>query len=76
MERAPKRPETAPPSAAVIWNRLRSLQSLCQNEEGLLFITGVDGKYNTGSNRVLNFLLFGHSGREVSQNLSDDFEDV
>ena len=75
MERPPKRPELHP-SCAVIWNRLRYLQTLCPKTQGLLFVTGVDGKYNVGSNKAVNFCVLGFSGREVYQSIKDEFEDV
>ena len=75
MERAPKRPE-GNPSPAVVWNRLRELQALCGKDVGLLFIGGVDGKFNIGSTRAINFVLSGLSGREICQQINDELEDV
>eukprot|EP00960_Hanusia_phi_P078237 768796-Hanusia_phi.AAC.5 len=46
-------------------NRLRALQSLIDDEDGLLFITGVDGNYNLGATIALNYLFFGSSGMQV-----------
>ncbi len=75
MERAPKRPEGSP-SPAVVWNRLREMQILCGEYMGLLFISGVDGKYNIGSTKALNYVLSGLSGGEICQKIRDEFEDV
>jgi hypothetical protein len=75
MERPPKRPE-GNPSSAVVWNRLRELQILCGKDRGLLFIGGVDGKYNIGSTKAINYVISGLSGREVYQKSDDKFEDV
>ena len=75
MERAPKRPE-GNPSPAVVWNRLRELQALCGKDVGLLFICGVDGKFNIGSTRAINYVLSGLSGREICQQIHDELEDV
>ena len=51
------------------------MQALCGNETGLLFVTGVDGKFNYGSAKALNY-IFGKSGREIYQRIKDDLEDV
>ncbi len=75
MERAPKRPEGSP-SPAVVWNRLRELQTLCGRDTGLLFISGVDGKFNIGCTRAINFVVSGSSGREICQQMNEDLEDV
>ncbi|KAJ1477950.1 hypothetical protein T484DRAFT_1819246 [Baffinella frigidus] len=64
---------------AEVRNRLRELQALCDGEkEALLFVSGVDGKYNDGARKVLNYLLHGCCGSEIysaSRSL-EEFDEV
>eukprot|EP00961_Rhodomonas_salina_P117837 1586023-Rhodomonas_salina.1 len=74
---APRRHEPVL-SPAVIRNRLRELQALCTDVEAMLFVSGVDGQYNEGSRKVLNFLLCGYSGNDILQSTRThpDLEDA
>ena len=71
LNSAPRRIE-GPVAPARVQNRLRELQALCTSDcEALLFVAGVDGKYNEGARKALNFLLYGCSGHEVTSSKSD-----
>eukprot|EP00195_Chlamydomonas_chlamydogama_P002993 CAMPEP_0202922708 /NCGR_PEP_ID=MMETSP1392-20130828/78065_1 /ASSEMBLY_ACC=CAM_ASM_000868 /TAXON_ID=225041 /ORGANISM="Chlamydomonas chlamydogama, Strain SAG 11-48b" /LENGTH=588 /DNA_ID=CAMNT_0049616349 /DNA_START=166 /DNA_END=1928 /DNA_ORIENTATION=- len=59
--------------------RLRRLQKFIESKglEALLFVPGVDGKYNTGSAQAIAYILQGTSNRDVvdSCHLGTDLED-
>ena len=75
MQDVPHRRDT-PPSCAEIRDRLRSLVSVCSSaDEALLFVTGIDGKYNAGSVKAINY-LFGFSGVDLFRALPEEFDDV
>jgi hypothetical protein len=55
-------------TVAASLNRLRRLQNACRQSasfSSLLFVCGVDGRYNWGGNAALQFVLNQHSNRDV-----------
>jgi hypothetical protein len=58
------------------WNRLRSLQSLCnQGDESLnalVFIPGPDGRNNPMAVRVMKYLFKGSVGKDLFDDILDE----
>lgn len=57
-------------------HRLKSLQSLCSSEnpkypDALVFIPGIDGRQNKGSQIILKYLFQGSVGRELYEGILD-----
>eukprot|EP00283_Hemiselmis_rufescens_P005843 CAMPEP_0173423594 /NCGR_PEP_ID=MMETSP1357-20121228/3843_1 /TAXON_ID=77926 /ORGANISM="Hemiselmis rufescens, Strain PCC563" /LENGTH=370 /DNA_ID=CAMNT_0014386735 /DNA_START=84 /DNA_END=1192 /DNA_ORIENTATION=+ len=66
LERAPKHRHSKPATPSVVRNRIAAMQELCRpDREALLFVPGVDGKFNDGARKALNYLLYGCSGLEI-----------
>jgi hypothetical protein len=67
-------------NTACFLNRLRSLQWLCSDRDfsgpkALLFIPGVDGRFNPGSINVIKYLFKGSVGKDLlDDTLSEGFE--
>eukprot|EP00282_Hemiselmis_andersenii_P034422 CAMPEP_0169451462 /NCGR_PEP_ID=MMETSP1042-20121227/13711_1 /TAXON_ID=464988 /ORGANISM="Hemiselmis andersenii, Strain CCMP1180" /LENGTH=612 /DNA_ID=CAMNT_0009563377 /DNA_START=86 /DNA_END=1920 /DNA_ORIENTATION=- len=75
LERAPKHRHSKPATPPVVRNRFAALQELCRpDREALLFVPGVDGKFNDGARKALNYLLYGCSGLEILESARNHIE--